>query len=269
MGPRINYTKKIRAEFHEYAKRLQKIKRDVEKIMRSAAATMTEEDQLEEIIPCLKRILEQIVYGCLAVQIPVYGKSSVSRWGKKKPIELVKMVDEGRGFYPNPEPGGTPYVKIAKSLRDGDVLTKERWFTGMNFVNQVQHVQNPASNRRKPDTMKALADALKWTQRAINLLSCHTIMTEDTRFFGRAIMHTHTDSRAQVLVYELDKPWSPVYNLPDGGMVELVRRDANGEYQRIQAPEGEAGVTVMWLHGIYTHDRFVLVQQRVLSEYKY
>ena len=76
---------------------------------------------------------------------------------EEQPIELVKMVDEGRGFCPNPEPNGILYVKISKSLRDGDVLTEERWFTAMNFVNQIQHVQNPASNRRKPDTMELSA----------------------------------------------------------------------------------------------------------------
>ena len=63
----------VRGEFHDYAKELEKVKRDVEKTLRIARSQAIVDDQLEDIIPCLKRILERIVYGCMVVQIPVYG----------------------------------------------------------------------------------------------------------------------------------------------------------------------------------------------------
>ena len=142
--------KRVHPEFHEYVKGLERIKSDVEKIRRIVESEANVEDRLEDVIPCLKRILERIVYGCLVIQIPVYGKrTSAKRWRNKKASELVREVNPE--FYPSPNlDRGVPYIKIANGVRDCDALTKEQWLTAWDFVNQIQHVQNPASDKRKP-----------------------------------------------------------------------------------------------------------------------
>ena len=71
--------KRVHPEFHEYVKGLERIKLDVEKFRRIAELEANLEDRLEDLIPCLKRILERIVYGCLVIQIPVYGKKTSAR----------------------------------------------------------------------------------------------------------------------------------------------------------------------------------------------
>ncbi len=157
-------------EFHSYAKLLEKTKRDVEKIIHTAALQIPGEDRLDDIAPCLKRILERITYGCLELQIPIHGKkTSTRRWQKSKARDLISKVDTK--FYPHPNlDRGGPYIKITSAVQDSDSLTQEQWLTAWDFVNQIQHVQNPASERRKPEPQMALDDALKWTQRVINLL---------------------------------------------------------------------------------------------------
>ena len=80
----------IRREFHSYAKTLERTEKDVMKIAQIAAFQASAEDHLDDIAPCLKRILERIVYGCLEIQIPVYGKrASARRWQSKKASDLV------------------------------------------------------------------------------------------------------------------------------------------------------------------------------------
>ena len=110
--------KRMHPEFHEYVKGLERIKSDVEKIDRIVKSEANLEDRLEDVIPCLKRILERIVYGCLAIQIPVYGKTtSAKRWRNKKASELVREVNPE--FYPCPNlDRGVPYIKIANGVRD-------------------------------------------------------------------------------------------------------------------------------------------------------
>ena len=82
----------IRREFHSYARTLAKNKRDVRKIVQVATLQMSTEDRLDDIVPCLKRILERVVYGCLEIQIPVYGKRvSARRWQNKKARELARI----------------------------------------------------------------------------------------------------------------------------------------------------------------------------------
>ncbi|MCY4300290.1 MAG: hypothetical protein OXC68_00940 [Aestuariivita sp.] len=66
--------KTILWEFHSYAKLLNKTKKDIEKIINAASSQLSAEERIEDIVPRLKRILERIVYGCLEVQIPIYGK---------------------------------------------------------------------------------------------------------------------------------------------------------------------------------------------------
>ena len=229
----------VHGEFYEYAKELEKVKRDVEKTLRIAGSQAIVDDQLEDIIPCLKRILERIVYGCMVVQIPVYGrKASARRWKNKKASELIREVNTE--FYPCPNlERGSPYVNITNGVRECDALTKEQWLTAWNFVNQIQHVQNPASDRRKPDAQKSLDSALKWTQRAVNLLSHHSIITTDTAFFGQVTMHpAHPDSSVQVEVVERIESWSPVHHLPDGRTISLQRRNGDGSWQDIQDSPG-------------------------------
>lgn len=245
----------IRREFHAYAKGLAKTKRDVRKIAQIAASQAPIEDRLDDIVPCLKRILERIVYGCLEIQIPVYGKTvSARRWQSKKASELVKMVDPT--FFPSPNPNrGRPFIKIAQSVRDSDALTQEQWLTAWNFVNRIQHVQNPASSKSKPDPQTALEDALKWTQRAINLLSCHSVITTDTAFFGEATMHpAHANQDAQVAVLERVTSWSASQNLPDGTSVRLQRQDS-GEWRDVENPV-DGALSFLRLHGIYTQRGF-------------
>ncbi len=245
--------KKIRNEFHEYAKGLERIKRDVGKIILKANSQTTVEDRLEDIIPCLKRILEQVVYGCLVIQIPVYGKVvSARRWQNKKASELVKMIE--LGFYPTPNPDKAgPYIKVTKSVRDGDALTREQWLTAWDFANQIQHVQNPASPKRKPNAKKSLDDALKWTQRTINLLSFHYMITNDQIFSGQVTMQPASPlgPSAQVAVFQRVTPWSPVQRLPDGSRLTLQRNE-NGDWKDVQDPK-EGAIAVMPFHGIYTH----------------
>ncbi|MCY4328371.1 MAG: hypothetical protein OXC53_12440 [Rhodobacteraceae bacterium] len=246
---------RILPEFHSYAKRLEKIKRDVKKIIRIAALQTPAEDRLDDIAPCLKRILEQIVYGCLEVQIPVHGKRvSTLRWQKSKASDLVKKVNPK--FYPNPLPDrGGPYVKITSAVQDSDALTQEKWLTAWAFVNQIQHVQNPASERHKPDPQKALDDTLKWTQRAINLLSYHSVIATNTAFFVYVILHPQSGHDAQVEVMERVTSWSPAHKLPNGGAVKLQTQGADGEWHGIKDPK-EGEIAFMRLHGIYTHHGF-------------
>ncbi len=241
----------IRNEFHAYAKSLARIKQDVRKIAEVATSQASTEDRLDDVVPRLKRILERIVYGCLEIQIPVYGKTvSMRRWQNKKASELVKMVNPR--FYPSPNPDrGKPYIKIAPSVRDTDALTQEQWLTAWDFVNRIQHVQNPASSRSKPDPRKALDDALKWTQRAINLLSHHTVITTDTAFFGKVTMHPlDPNQNVQVAVLERVTSWSTSHNFSDGTTVKLRRQD-NGEWRDIEDPH-EGALALQRLHGIYT-----------------
>ena len=252
---------KPRAEFHEYAKGLQNIKRDVNKIVRFARSEASQEERLEDIIPCLKRILERIVYGCLEIQIPVYGKkTSIRRWRNKKTSELVREVDPK--FYPSPNPDrGAPYIRIAKSVRDTDTLTQQKWLTAWDFANQIQHVQNPASTKQKPDATKALNDALKWTQRAVNLLSYHSVMTTNTVLFGEIIMHPqHPNQDPQVQVLERIGPWKVAHRLPDGATVTIQHKE-NGEWKDVQNPEKGGAISFLQLHGIYTHRGFFLIDR--------
>ncbi|MDE0148179.1 MAG: hypothetical protein OYG32_11000 [Rhodospirillaceae bacterium] len=245
----------IRREFHSYARTLARTKRDVRKIVQVATSQMSTEDRLDDIVPCLKRILERIVYGCLEIQIPVYGKRvSARRWQNKKASELVKMVDPK--FYPSPNPDrGGPYIKIAPTVQDSDALTQEQWLTAWNFVNQIQHVQNPASNRRKPDPQMALDDALKWTQRAVNLLSHHSVMTTDTAFFGHVTMHPpHPNQDVQVEVMERVTSWSESHNFPSGASLKLQIQD-KGEWRDVEDPQ-EGALSLACRHGIYTPHGF-------------
>ncbi len=246
----------IRREFHAYAKGLAKTKRDVIKIAEVAESNAPAEDRVDDIVPCLKRILERIVYGCLEVQIPVYGRTvSTRRWQNKKASELVRMLNPK--FYPSPNlDRGRPYIKIYPSVRDSDALTQEQWLTAWDFVNRIQHVQNPASSRSKPDPQNALNDALKWTQRAINLLSFHTVITTDTAFFGQVTMHPpHANRDVQVEVLERVTSWSTSHSLPDGSSSTLQRRNDNGEWQDVENPE-EGALAFLRLHGIYTRRGF-------------
>ena len=247
---------KPRAEFHEYARGLQKIKRDVNKIVQFSRSQTSPEERLEDVIPCLKRILERIVYGCLEIQIPVYGKrTSIRRWRNKKASQLVKEVEPQ--FYPSPNPDrGGPYIKVSKSVSNSDVLTQQQWLTAWDFVNRIQHVQNPASTKQKPDPQKALDDVLKWTQRAINLLSHHSIITTDTAFFGEAVMHPpNPNSNPQVRVLERMESWETTHRLPDGSTLTLQQRNDNGEWKDVQDPE-QGAIATGRLHGIYTHRGF-------------
>jgi len=242
-------------EFCLYAKCLEKIKRDVKKVICIAARPTSAEDRLDDIAPCIKRVLEQIVYGILGIQIPVYGrKDSVRRWQKSKAIELVKKVDPK--FYPDPHPDrGKPYVKITQVVQDSDALTQEQWLTAWAFVNRIQHVQNPASERRKPDPQTALDDALKWTQRVVNLLSYHTVIAANTAFFAHVIMHPQPSYDAQVQVIKRVSAWSPAHHLPNGGSVKLQFQSKEGEWYDVEDPE-EGGIALMELQGIYTHRGF-------------
>ena len=246
----------IRREFHAYAKGLAKTKRDVRKIAEVAESNAPAEDRVDDIVPCLKRILERIVYGCLEVQIPVFGRTvSTRRWQNKKARELVRMVDPK--FYPSPNPDrGRPYIKIDPSVRDSDALTQEQWLTAWDFANRMQHVQNPASSRSKPDPQNALSHALKWTQRAINLLSFHTVITTDSAFFGQVTMHPpHANQDVQVEVLERVTSWSTSFSLPDGNTLKIQRQNNNGEWRDVE--DLSAGVlAVIRLHGIYTQRGF-------------
>ena len=245
----------IRREFHAYAKGLAKTKRDVRKIVEVAESDAPAEDRVDDIVPCLKRILERIVYGCLEIQIPIYGRTvSTRRWQNKKARELVRMVNPK--FYPSANlDRGSPYIKIDPSVRDSDALTQEQWLTAWNFVNRMQHVQNPASSRSKPDPQNALNDALKWTQRAINLLSFHTVITTDAAFFGEVSMYPpHANQDVQVAVMERVTWWSTSHSLPDGTSHKLQRRN-DGEWQDVEDPQ-EGALAFVRLHGIYTQRGF-------------
>ncbi len=252
----------ILPEFHSYAKRLEETKRDVGKIAHTAASQASAEDRLDDIVPCLKRILEQIVYGCLELQIPVYGKSvSTIRWQKSKASDLVRKKVNPK-FYPDPNPDrGGPYIKFTPAVRDSDALTQEQWLTAWDFVNRIQHVQNPASEKRKPDPQKALEDALKWTQRAVNLLSYHTVIASNTAFFAHATMHPQPGHDAEVAVMERVTPWSTGQKLPDGVSVNLQVRDGEGGWRGVEDPE-EAAVSLGRLHGIYTRRGFFRPRSR-------
>ena len=247
--------KRVHPEFHEYVKGLERIKSDVEKFGRIVKSEANVEDRLEDVIPCLKRILERIVYGCLVIQIPVYGKTtSAKRWRNKKASELVREVDPE--FYPCPNlDRGVPYVKIANGVRDCNALTKEQWLTAWDFVNQIQHVQNPASDKRKPAAHKSHDSALKWTQRAVNLLSHHSIITTDTAFFGQATMHPASRD-VQVVVMERVESWSPVHRLANGNTVTLQRRNDDGRWRDIQDPK-EGAISFLHSHGVYTRRGFM------------
>ena len=246
--------KRIHAEFEEYVRGLERIKRDVEKIQTIKNSKDTQEDKLEDIIPSLKRILERIVYGCLGVQIPVYGKTASNRrWRNKKASQLIKEVDPE--FYPSPNlDRGGPYTKITRGVQDSDALTKDQWITAWDFVNQVQHVQNPASEKRKPDVRKSLENALKWTQRAINLLSHHSIITTDTRFFGEVALGA-AGQDAQVVVMERVESWATRHHRPDGSTVSLQRRDEDGVWRDVQDPK-EGAISFVQPHGVYTRRGF-------------
>jgi len=244
------------SEFYSYVKLLEETKRDVEKIIHATALQAPTEDRLQDMVPRLKRILERIVYGCLAAQIPVYGKKTATRrWQKSKPNELVKKVDPR--FYPNPTPDrGGPYIQITPEIQDSDALTQEQWLTAWNFVNQIQHVQNPTSEKHKPDPEKALNDALKWTQRIVNLLSHHTVIATDSSFFVHATMHSSLNGDALVEIMESTTDWLPSQKYPDGTSVTLQIKDENDQWKDVEDPE-EGGICLMRLHGLYTRRGFL------------
>ena len=246
----------IRPEFHSYAKTMARTKKDVIKIAQVSVSQASEEDRLDDIVPCLKRILERIVYGCLEIQIPVYGKRvSTRRWQNKKASDLVKIVDPK--FYPSPDlDRGGPFIKIAPTVRESDALTQEQWLTAWNFVNRIQHVQNPASSRRKPDSKTGLGDALKWTQRAINLLSHHSVIATDTSFFSHVTMHPpYPNQEVQVAVLERVGPWSASHGFPDGTTVNLQIQD-RGEWRDVENLQEGGALCVVRQHGIYTRHGF-------------
>jgi len=123
------------------------------------------------------------------------------------------------------------------------------------FVNRIQHVRNPASGRRKPDPRKALDDALKWTQRATNLLSHHSVIITDTAFLGRVTMHpAHPGHDVQVEVMERVTSRSESHDFPGGASVKLQIQE-QGEWRDVEDPR-EGALSFVRRHGIYTQHRF-------------
>lgn len=155
--------RKTPTEFRSYAERLEQIKKDIEEISVLAKTQAPTENQINQAVFRLKRVLEHIVYGSLEVQIPVIGKKiATRRWQKSKAIELIKKVKPD--FYPQPLPNGRgPYVKVTNEIRDSEALTWKQWLTSWDFVNQIQHVQNPTSEKSKPGPLRIQNDILKWT----------------------------------------------------------------------------------------------------------
>lgn len=224
-------------------------------IVDTIESSMPAEDRLDIAVPCFRKILEHIVLGCLEVQIPIYGrKTSTSRWHKSKASELVKKVNPK--FYPNPTPDfGEPYARITPEIRDCDALTQEQWLTAWDFANQIVHVQNPVSEKRRTDTQKSLQETLKWTQRIINLLSCHTIIPTNTEFYVHVFMEPKECSGAEVHVMERETEWAASHRLPNGGRIQMQLKNEDGEWHDTTDSE-TAALAFVRLHGIYTSRGF-------------
>ena len=236
-------------EFLVYAKLMERIKRIILKVAKEPIPKDPEDVGAQKI----RRVLEVIVNACLAVQMALDDTRRLRRFANVSRADVLKDRVDG-DHYPSigdlTDRLGKPALVVAPRVPRDEYLTRDRWFTVWNMCGALVHEERPGSTKPKPRYNAYGQDSRVWLQWIINLLTLHSVVTEDLEYHALVSLH---DARANGTLLSVGKrmtAWQTGVQLEDGS-VGTLQMNIDGEWQDVTDPN-QGAIALVETIGYYT-----------------